>query len=62
MRYLIEPRDRIYVKGYGFCLLLKKSVKIWAINVVNIAKKSITNATKAASKIAIQQQQKQLVI
>ena len=23
MRYLIEPKDRIYVKGYGFCLLLK---------------------------------------
>ena len=23
MRYSDEPRDRIYVKGYKFCLLLK---------------------------------------
>ena len=23
MRYSIDPRDGKYVKGYGFCLLLK---------------------------------------
>ena len=23
IRYSVEPRDRIYVKGYGFYLLLK---------------------------------------
>ena len=28
MRYSIEPRDRIYVKAYGFCLLKKTWVKI----------------------------------
>ena len=26
MYYSIEPKDRIYVKSYGFCILLK----IWA--------------------------------
>ena len=28
MRYLIEPRERIYVKGYGFCHLRKTWVRI----------------------------------
>ena len=28
MRYLIEPRGRIYVKGYGFLSLTKTWVKI----------------------------------
>ena len=28
MRYSIEPRDRIYVKGYGFFPLLKTLVKV----------------------------------
>ena len=28
MGYLVEPRDRIFVKGYGFSLLLKIRVKI----------------------------------
>ena len=28
MRYLIGPRDRIYVKGYGFLSLLKILVKM----------------------------------
>ena len=28
MRYSIEPIDRIYAKGYGFCLLQKTWVKI----------------------------------
>ena len=27
-RFLVQPRDRIFVKGYGFCLLLKTWVKI----------------------------------
>ena len=47
MRYLVEPRDRIYVKGYGFS---------------SFAKKSTTDAIKAASKTANQKKQKQLVI
>ena len=28
MRYSIEPRDRIYVKGYGFLSFAKKWVKV----------------------------------
>ena len=33
MRYSVEPRERRYVKGYGFfCLLLE----ILAINTVNL--------------------------
>ena len=28
MRYSIEPRDRIYVKGYGFLSFAKNMVKI----------------------------------
>ena len=28
MRYLTQTRDRIFVKGYDFCLLLKIWVKI----------------------------------
>ena len=32
MRYSIEPRERRYVKGYVFCLLLE----ILMINMVNL--------------------------
>ena len=28
MRYSIEPRDRIHVKGYGFSSFAKKKVKV----------------------------------
>ena len=34
MRYSIEPRERRYVKGYGFFLLLKTLVTISVINMV----------------------------
>ena len=27
-RYSVQPRDQIFVKGYGFCILLKMLVKI----------------------------------
>ena len=33
MRYSIEPRDRIYVKGYGFLSFAKNMVKV-----INLAK------------------------
>ena len=29
-RYLVQPRDQIFVKGYGFCLLLKIWLKMLA--------------------------------
>ena len=53
MRYSIEPRDRIYVKGYGFLSFAKNIGK----NVTNkygqkrldSAKKSTTDTIKTAS-------------
>ena len=44
MRYSIEPKDRIYVKGYGFIVK----------NFLIVQKKSRTDAVKTASKRAIQ--------
>ena len=58
MRYSIEPRDRIYVKGYGFLSFAKsigKSLRnIYGKKLLNSAKKSATDAIKTASKRAIQ--------
>ena len=48
MRYLLEPRDRIYVKGYGF-MSNKYGKKLF-----DTAKKAATDAIKTASKRAIQ--------
>ena len=58
MRYSIEPRDRIYVKGYGFLSFAKNigknlSNKYGKKN-IDTAKKSTTDAIKTASKRAIQ--------
>ena len=58
MKYSTEPRDRIYVKGYGFLSF----AKYMGINLSNkygqkrldSAKKSTTDAIKSASKRAIQ--------
>ena len=66
MRYSIEPRERIYVKGYGF-LSFTKNVGNNLSNkcrqkLLDSAKKSTTDAIKTASKRAIQKKQKQLVI
>ena len=73
MRYLIEPRDRRYVKGYGF-LSFAKYIGTYATKVAknmsnkysqklfDSAEKSTTDAIKTASKRTIQKQQKQLVI
>ena len=65
MRYSIEPRDRIYVKGYGF-LSFAKNIGTYAAKVaknmsnkycqklLDCAQKSTTDAIKTASKGAIQ--------
>ena len=57
MRYLIEPRDRIYVKGYGFLCFAKNMGKglsnKYGQKRLDIAKKSTTDAIKTASKKAI---------
>ena len=58
MRYSIEPRDRIYVKGYGFLSFAKNMGKSlsnkYGQKLVDSAKKSTTDALKTASKRAIQ--------
>ena len=58
MRYSIEPRERIYVKGYGFLSYAKnmgQSVSNkYGQKLLDSAKKSTTDAIKTASKRAIQ--------
>ena len=58
MRYSIEPRDRRYVKGYGFLSFAKNIGKnissTYGQKLVDSAKRSATDAIKTASKIAIQ--------
>ena len=58
MRYSIEPRDRIYVKGYGFLSFAKNMGKSlsnkYSQKLLGSAKKSTADAIKTASKRAIQ--------
>ena len=58
MRYSIEPRDRIYVKGYGFLSFAKNMGKNlsnkYGQKLLDSAKKSTADAIKTASKRAIQ--------
>ena len=58
MRYSIEPRDRIYVKGYGFLSFAKNMGKSlsnkYGQKLLDSAKKSTTDPIKTASKRAIQ--------
>ena len=58
MRYSIEPRDRICVKGYGFLSFAKNMSKNlsnkYGQKIIDTAKKSTTDAIKTASKRAIQ--------
>ena len=68
MLYSIEPRDRRYVKGYGFLSFAKnigknKSSK-YGQKLVDTAKKSgetkaATDTIRTASKTAVQKKQKQ---
>ena len=58
MRYSIEPRDRIYVKGYG-CLSFAKNMgknlsNKYGQKLLDSTKISATDAMKTASKRAIQ--------
>ena len=58
MRYWIEPRDRIYVKGYGFLPFAKNMGKNlsnkYGQKLLDSAKKSTADAIKTTSKRAIQ--------
>ena len=62
MRYSIEPRDRIYVKGYGFLSFAKNMSNKYGQKLFDTAKKSTTDAIKTASKRVVQQIAEQLVI
>ena len=66
MRYSIEPRDRIYVKGYGFSSFTTNMGKSlsnkYGQNLLDSAKKSTMDAIKTASKEQFKKQQKELVI
>ena len=65
MRYLIEPKDIIYVKGYGVLSFAKNiginATKVakymsnkYSLKLLDSAKKSTTDAIKTASKREIQ--------
>ena len=58
MRYSIEPRDRIYVKGSGFLSFAKNMGKSlsnkYGQKLLDSAKKSTTDAKNIASKRTIQ--------
>ena len=58
MRYSIEPRNRIYVNGYGFLSSAKNMSNNlsnkYGQKLLDSAKKSTTDAIKTASKRAIQ--------
>ena len=58
IRYSIEPRDRIYVKRYGFLFFTKNKGKHvsdkYSQELLDSAKKSTTDAINTASKRAIQ--------
>ena len=54
MRYSIEPRDRVYIKGYGFISFARSMSNKYGKKLVDTAKKSAADATKTASKRAIQ--------
>ena len=60
IRYLIDPKNRIYVKGYGFWSFAKNMGKNlsdkYGQKLLDSAKKSATDAIKTASKRAIQKQ------
>ena len=54
MRYTIEPRARVYVKGYGFMSCARSMSNKYGKKLVYTAKNSATDAIKTASKRATQ--------
>ena len=44
MRYSLEPRDRIYVKGYGFTSFARNISNKYGKKLVDAAKNSATDA------------------
>ena len=66
MRYSIEPKERIYVKGYGFLSFAKIMGKNLSNNygqkLLDTTKKSTSDAIKLHQKEQFKKQQKQRVI
>ena len=54
MRYSIEPRERIYVKGYEFLSFAKNMSNKYSQKFLDSAKKSTTDPIKAALNRKIQ--------
>ena len=54
MRYSIELRNTVYVKGYGFLSIAKNLSNKYSQKIIDTAKKSATDALKTVSKRAIQ--------
>ena len=54
MRYSIKPKDRIYVKRYGFLSFAKTMSSKNSQKLLDSAKKSTIDAIKTVSKRAIQ--------
>ena len=58
IRYSIEPRNTVYVKGYGFLSFAKNMgthlSNKYSQKIIDTAKRSTTDAIKTASKRAIQ--------
>ena len=54
MRHSLEPRDRVYVKGYGFMSFARSMSNKYGKKLVDTAKKSATDAIKTAPKREIQ--------
>ena len=54
MRYSLDPRDRIYVKGYRFMSFARSMSNKYGKKLLDTAKISATDAAKTASKRAIQ--------
>ena len=53
IRYSLEPKDRIYVKGYGFISFAGSMSNKYGKKPFDTAKKSAADAVKTASKRAI---------
>ena len=54
MRYSLEPRDIVYVEGYGFISFARSMSNRYWKKLLDTAKKSATDAIKIASKRTIQ--------
>ena len=65
IRYSIEPRDRIYVKGYGFLSFAKDRGKNvsnkYGQKLFDSAKKSTADVIRSVSKRAIQKKRQKMI-